>query len=48
MIKELPEGTTFFSLHCNTPGEIAAISPSWAVWRADEYRLCGDPSFHRL
>jgi hypothetical protein len=48
MIAELAEGTTFFSLHCNAPGDIEAISPSWAVWRADEHRLCGDPAFHRF
>jgi hypothetical protein len=48
MIAELPEGTTFFSLHCNAPGDIEAISPRWAPWRTDEYRLCGDPGFHRF
>jgi predicted glycoside hydrolase/deacetylase ChbG (UPF0249 family) len=48
MIAELPEGTTFFSLHCNAPGDIEAISPLWAPWRTDEHRLCGDPAFHRF
>ena len=48
MIAELPEGTTFFSLHCNAPGDIEAISPTWAPWRTDEHRLCGDPAFHRF
>lgn len=48
MIAELPEGTTFFSLHCNAPGDIEAISPRWAPWRVDEHRLCGDPAFHRF
>lgn len=48
MVADLPEGTTFFSLHCNAPGDIEAISPRWAPWRTDEYRLCGDPAFHRF
>ena len=48
MITDLPEGTTFFSLHCNAPGDIEAISPRWAPWRTDEHRLCGDPAFHRF
>lgn len=48
MVAELPEGITFFSLHCNAPGDIEAISPRWAPWRTDEYRLCGEPAFHRF
>lgn len=46
LIQDLPPGTTFLSLHGNAPGDIEAISPEWAVWRTDEYRLCGDPAFH--
>ena len=46
MVAELPPGTTFFSLHCNAPGDIEAISPEWAVWRIDECRISGDPAFH--
>lgn len=48
MVAELPEGITFFSLHCNAPGDIETISPRWAPWRTDEHRLCGDPAFHRF
>ena len=48
MVAELPAGTTFFSLHCNAPGDIEAISPRWAPWRTDEHRLCADPAFHRF
>jgi chitin disaccharide deacetylase len=48
MLADLPEGVTFFSLHANAPGDIEAISPSWAVWRTDEYRLCGDADYQRF
>jgi chitin disaccharide deacetylase len=46
MVAELPPGVTFFSLHANAPGDIETISPRWAPWRTDEYRLCADPAFH--
>jgi predicted glycoside hydrolase/deacetylase ChbG (UPF0249 family) len=46
IVRELPPGVTFFSLHCNLPGEIEVISPSWAVWRIEECRIAADPGFH--
>ena len=45
MLADLAPGVTFFSLHCNAPGEMRVISPDWAVWRAAEYRLGTDPGF---
>jgi predicted glycoside hydrolase/deacetylase ChbG (UPF0249 family) len=45
MLGELAPGVTFFSLHCNAPGEMSVISHDWAVWRAAEYDLAADPGF---
>jgi predicted glycoside hydrolase/deacetylase ChbG (UPF0249 family) len=41
MIETLPEGVTFFALHCNAPGDIETIVPPRAHRRTNEYRLFG-------
>lgn len=41
MIESLPEGVTYFGIHCNAPGDIEAIVPPRAHFRTDEYRLFG-------
>jgi hypothetical protein len=38
-LTELPLGVTYAILHCNAPGEIAAINPGGAQARVDEYEL---------
>jgi hypothetical protein len=45
MIAEIPAGLTFISLHPNAPGDIEAINPPRAFFRADEYNLLQDTSF---
>jgi hypothetical protein len=37
ILRELPPGVTYFSLHPNAPGEIEAIEPDRAYWRTFEY-----------
>lgn len=39
LLTDAPEGLTFFSLHCNVPGDIETIVPPRAHWRTDEYLL---------
>jgi hypothetical protein len=41
MIESLPEGVTYFGIHCNAPGDIETIVPPRAHFRTDEYRLFG-------
>lgn len=31
-------GLTFFSMHCNTPGEVWSVHPNDAAWRIAEYK----------
>ena len=38
-------GTTYVSLHCNTPGDIEDLHPNDATWRIAEYHLFKDPDF---
>lgn len=37
ILRDLPAGITFFSLHANAPGEIEVINPPRAHWRTFEY-----------
>lgn len=37
ILRELPSGVTYFSLHPNAPGDIEAIVPERAHWRTFEY-----------
>lgn len=39
IIETLPAGSTFFALHCNAPGDIAAIAPHRATARVAEFEL---------
>lgn len=45
LVQTMPSGTTFFSVHCNAPGDIETIVPDRAHWRTDEYRIFADPDF---
>ena len=45
MMRSLPAGLTFLSLHCNAPGDFEAIFPERAHRRTDEYRIFRGPSF---
>lgn len=36
---------SFFSMHCNAPGEVTAVHPGSAAWRIAEYELAADPQF---
>lgn len=38
ILHDLPAGVTYFSLHPNAPGDIEAIDPPHAYWRAFEYQ----------
>jgi chitin disaccharide deacetylase len=38
ILRELPPGVTYFSLHPNAPGDIETIVPERAYWRTFEYR----------
>jgi predicted glycoside hydrolase/deacetylase ChbG (UPF0249 family) len=41
LLTTVPEGVTFVSLHCNSPGDIETIVPPRAHHRTDEYALFG-------
>lgn len=45
MVDEAPEGVTYLSLHCSTPGEVERMHPSDAEWRIAEYELFRQPGF---
>jgi hypothetical protein len=38
ILRDLPPGVTYFSLHANAPGDIEAINPLSAHWRTFEYQ----------
>ena len=41
LVAGLPPGTTHLALHCTAPGDFAAMAPTHAGWRQDEYALLG-------
>lgn len=43
ILRELPPGLTYFSLHANAPGEIETIVPERAYWRTFEYDYLRSP-----
>jgi hypothetical protein len=45
VVQNAAPGTTYVSLHCNTPGDIEDLHPNDASWRIAEYHLFQDPEF---
>jgi hypothetical protein len=48
ILRDLPPGITFFSLHANAPGDIEAINPARAHWRTFEYEWFQAPQVKQL
>ena len=44
-LSALPEGVTYLSLHCATPGDIESVHPRDAHWRLGEYEVFSNASF---
>ena len=45
LLKAVPKGLSFLSLHCNAPGEVELIEPDQAHIRVNEYKLFRDRRF---
>lgn len=48
MLRALPPGITYISLHPNAPGDIEAISPDRAHWRTFEYTYFRSERLHEF
>jgi hypothetical protein len=48
ILRDLPAGVTFFSLHANAPGDIEVINPPRAHWRTFEYEWLQSRRVHDL
>jgi predicted glycoside hydrolase/deacetylase ChbG (UPF0249 family) len=45
LLRGVPPGVTYLSLHCSSRGDIEQIHPNDAGWRIAEYELFSDPDF---
>lgn len=48
VLRDLPAGVTFFSLHANAPGDIEVINPPRAHWRTFEYTWFQSPAAREI